>query len=235
MPKQNSRNTPLSFNHCNFLGHSLILTGGSSTIARGIADAWSQALPSWRILSPNRHELNVTDRQAVDDFFRRHPCDFLICCAGISENQLLAKTSIDSWETSFDTNFRGASHCARAAAHHMMTRGNGHIVFLSSHSALHPPTGQIAYASAKAALIGLGKSLAQEWGAENIRVNTVLPGWIDSPMTQATIPQRRQTVLSQHALGRCNSLQALTAFLITLQTQMIHTSGQCFVLDSRII
>jgi 3-oxoacyl-[acyl-carrier protein] reductase len=217
------------------LGSSLILTGGSGTIARGIADAWSEALPSWDILRPSRQELNVVNTQAVDEYFHRNPCDFLICCAGVSENQVLAKTSIDAWENSFTTNLDGASHCARAAAQHMKKRGSGHIVFLSSHSALHPPTGQIAYASAKAALIGLGKSLAQEWGDKNIRVNTVLPGWIDSPMTQATTPQRRETVLSQHALGRCNSLQALAAFLITLQTQMIHTSGQCFVLDSRII
>jgi 3-oxoacyl-[acyl-carrier protein] reductase len=191
-------------------------------------------LPSWGIRHPSHRELEVTDSHAVNQYFQQNDCDLLICCAGISENQILARTSIEAWESSFATNLHGASHCARAAANAMKVRGNGHIVFLSSHSALHPPIGQAAYSSAKAALIGLGKSFAQQWGADNIRVNTVLPGWIDSPMTKKTTPQRREEVLAQHVLGRYNTIQAVAAFLITLQTQLIHTSGQCFILDSRI-
>lgn len=216
------------------MAKQLIITGGSSVIAKGISDFWSTKHPKWTILSPTSNELNVTNSEQVKKFFHAHDCELLICCAGYSDNQVLSKATWEAWERTFNINLHGAAACAKAASLSMQRNYAGHIIFLSSYAALRPTFGQSAYATAKAALIGLGKSLALEWGMHNIRVNTILPGWIESPMTLAVSAERHTQVLAEHALARFNTTQAVAAFISTLHQDLIHTSGQCFALDSRI-
>ena len=116
----------------------------------------------------------------------------------------------------------------------MLRARRGHIVFISSFSALHPPAGQAAYAAAKAGLIGLSKSLARELGPAGIRVNAILPGFLDTPMTAGLSAERREQVRRDHALGRFNDPEAVAAFLVHLHNHLPHTSGQVFQLDSRV-
>jgi len=130
-------------------------------------------------------------------------------------------------------NLNGAAYCARAVSRRMLRRRHGHIVFVSSYSALHPPIGQAAYAAAKSGLLGLARSLARELGAAGIRVNTVMPGFLETRMTAGLPPQRVQAVLGEHALGRFNQVGEVAEFLHFLHTRLPHTSGQVFQLDSR--
>jgi 3-oxoacyl-[acyl-carrier protein] reductase len=115
----------------------------------------------------------------------------------------------------------------------MIARGHGHIVFISSHSAKHPPVGQAAYASAKAALLGLTADLAALHGASNIRINAVLPGFVETRMTENVTETRRKQVLADHSLGRFNTCREAAAFIRFLHHELPHTSGQVFQLDSR--
>ena len=116
----------------------------------------------------------------------------------------------------------------------MVRARRGHLVFISSYSALHPPLGQAAYAAAKAGLLGLAKSLARELGPAGIRVNTILPGLLDTPMTAALPEERREQVRRDHLLDRFNTAEAAAQFLVHLHDRLPHTSGQVFQLDSRI-
>jgi 3-oxoacyl-[acyl-carrier protein] reductase len=115
----------------------------------------------------------------------------------------------------------------------MRRLGQGHVVFISSHSAIHPPPGQVAYATAKAALLGLTSGLAIELGPEQIRVNAILPGFLETRMTQGVSSLRREQVLSAHTLGRFNTCEAAAAMIAFLHHALPHTSGQMFQLDSR--
>jgi 3-oxoacyl-[acyl-carrier protein] reductase len=117
----------------------------------------------------------------------------------------------------------------------MIARGHGHIIFISSRSAKHPPIGQAAYATAKAALLGLTADLASRHGPSNIRVNTVLPGFMETRMTENITQTRRQQVLADHSLGRFNTCRQTAAFIRFLHHELPHTSGQVFQLDSRTV
>jgi 3-oxoacyl-[acyl-carrier protein] reductase len=185
-------------------------------------------------MAPGRAELDVTDCANVKDYFRQHPPGLLICNAGITRDAPLARLDEDSWDQVLAVNLSGAAACATAALRGMIRVRSGHIVFISSYSALHPPAGQAAYAAAKAGLIGLGKSLAKEVGSAGIRVNVVLPGFLETRMTEAVTTERCEQVKAEHVLGRFNTPEAVATFLMTLHFHLPHTSGQVFQLDSRV-
>jgi 3-oxoacyl-[acyl-carrier protein] reductase len=214
------------------VGGLVVITGGEGGLGRALAAAFESA--GHPVLAPGRSELDVTCAESIDGFFRRHSPDLLVCNAGLTRDAPLARLGEAAWDEVMAVNLRGAARCAAAASRAMLRARGGHIVFVSSFSALHPPAGQAAYAAAKAGLIGLGKSLARELGPAGIRVNTVLPGFLDTPMTAGLSDSRREAVRRDHALGRFSTPAAASDFLVHLHDRMPHTSGQVFQLDSRI-
>lgn len=209
-----------------------MITGGEGGLGRAFADAFAGAgLP---VLAPGRNELDVTDPERVGDFFRSHEPELLVCNAGLVRDAPLARLDEPAWDEVIAVNLRGAARCAAAVSRTMARRRRGHIVFISSYSALHPPAGQAAYAAAKAGVIGLAKSLARELGPAGVRVNTILPGFLETSMTTGLSVERREQVRGDHALGHFNTPEAVAAFLVHLHRHLPHTSGQVFQLDSRI-
>jgi 3-oxoacyl-[acyl-carrier protein] reductase len=213
----------------------VVITGGQGILARAISDYLRSQEPSWIIHQPSRQELDVSQDISLQQYFSDHPCDLLIAAAGQIADLPLAKLPSDAWDDLLHSNLRGAAFAAKYASKSMLKKRKGHIIFLSSYSAVHPPSGQIAYTSAKAGLLGLTKSLAQEWGRANIRVNAILPGFLDNRMTTQVTDKRREEVRQSHCLARFNTESSVAAFIYALHTQLPHTSGQIFNLDSRII
>lgn len=210
----------------------VLITGGEGDLARSLTDVFRDA--GAEVLCPGRQQLDVTDPESVASYFADLPqLDLLIANAGLCENALLARTDEASWDRQLDVNLHGAYRCARAALRTMLRARHGHLVFLSSYSALHPPAGQAAYAAAKAGLIGMAKSLAREVGPAGIRCNVVLPGFMETRMTRDLSESRRASVRADHALGQLNTPQATASFVLHLHQAMPHTSGQAFQLDSR--
>jgi 3-oxoacyl-[acyl-carrier protein] reductase len=211
---------------------AIVITGGQGGLGRALATEFRAAGADVR--APGRAELDVTKPEAVATYFAGLEPELLICAAGITRDVPLAHLSEDTWDETVAVNLHAAARCARAVLNHMFARKCGHIVFVASFSALHPAVGQAAYAAAKAGLIGLGKSLAQEAGPANIRVNIVLPGFLDTAMTRGVSATRREAVLSDHLLERFNTPAAVARFLRVLHCDLPHTSGQVFQLDSRV-
>lgn len=207
-----------------------VITGGEGHLAGHLASALTQA--GMKVAAPGRSELDVSDSASIQSFFERHRPGLLICNAGITRDQPLARLSDKDWDEVMQVNLQGALACARAAMAGM--QGGGHVVFLSSFSALHPPVGQAAYATAKAALMGLVSDLAVRHGKDNIRVNAVLPGFLETRMTAAVSEERRQQVVDHHCLGRFNTADRVAAFVRFMHCDLPHTSGQVFNLDSRL-
>ena len=104
---------------------------------------------------------------------------------------------------------------------------------IGSYSALRPPPGQANYASAKAGLIGLTQSLAEEAGKRNVRVNCVLPGFLETKMTGYLDDNIIETARNAHTLGRFNTAADAARFVRFLDS-MPAVSGQVFQLDSRL-
>lgn len=210
----------------------LVITGGHGGLARVIAARFSAG--EWHVDAPNRDTLDVTDASAVTTYFSHTHPDLLICNAGAIRDAPIVKLDPADWQHVIDVNFHGARRCALAVLTEMKRRECGHVVFISSYSALHPPVGQSAYAAAKAALLGLTRDLAVEAGSYGVRANTILPGFLDTPMTFAISEDRKEAVRSSHVLGSINTPESVAAFIWHLHHELPYTSGQTFQLDSRI-
>lgn len=210
----------------------LVVTGGNGGLAGAIAARFADG--GWCVDKPGREELDVTDAAAVAAYFAARVPDLLVCNAGVVRDMPLARLGVEDWRHLIDVNFHGARRCAVACLDAMAARGGGHVVFISSQSAVHPPVGQAAYAAAKAALLGLARGLAGEVGGHGIRVNAVMPGFLETPMTANVTAARQGEILAAHTLGRFNTPAAVAAFLWHLHHDLPHTSGQVFQLDSRV-
>lgn len=210
-----------------------IVTGGTGELGRALVTELSSH--DWRVDAPGRSDLDVRDSGAIRSYFIEKNPELLVCAAGITRDALLLKSSGENWDEIWSINFTGAALCADAVIPTMISRGSGHIVFVSSWSALHPPVGQVAYAASKAALLGLTRDLAKTHGPSNIRVNTIVPGFLETRMTSGLSPSRRQEILNDHALGRFNKCVRVASFIRHLHEELPYTSGQVFQLDSRII
>lgn len=214
------------------MGGPIVITGGNGGLARALSAVFTSV--GREVLAPSRHELDIADAGRVREWFSGRAIDLLVCNAGLARDALLPKLDGAAWDETIAVNLKGAAFCAAAAAKEMIRGRSGHIIFISSFSALRPPAGQAAYAAAKAGLIGLARSLARELGPAGIRVNTILPGFLNTPMTAGVGPDRRETVRREHVLGRFNTPDAVASFLRHLHESLPHTSGQVFQLDSRI-
>jgi meso-butanediol dehydrogenase / (S,S)-butanediol dehydrogenase / diacetyl reductase len=108
--------------------------------------------------------------------------DIVIANAGIGFGGAAADVDDERWGRTFDVNVTGAFRLVRAALPSLLERGRGSIVLVSSVSGLVSGTVSAAYVSSKAAMIGLAKSLAVDYGPHGIRANALCPGWVVTPM-----------------------------------------------------
>lgn len=210
-----------------------VVTGGSGELAAALS--MQLEARGWLVKAPGRSELDVTDSRRVTEYFRALPAvDLLVNNAGIRRDALLARQPEADRDAVLDVCLRGAFLCSRVAADIMSRRGGGHIVNIGSHSALTGPAGQTAYAAAKAGLAGLTKSLAAELGPLGIRVNCILPGWLETKFTRDVPEAARITALEGQSMGQFNTPADAAQFITFLQS-MAAVSGQVFLLDSRIL
>lgn len=208
-----------------------VITGGTGSLGSAIADALQD--PGWAIDFPGSQQLDMRDSTAIQRYFHERPVDLLVCAAGIIRDAPLARLSEEAWDETWAINFKGAASCAKDVLPGMAAKGAGHVILISSFSAHHPPIGQAAYATAKAALLGLVSDLADRHGSSNIRINAVMPGFLETPMTAAVSDSRRAEIMAAHQLGRLNTCQTTAKFIRFLHHELPHTSGQIFQLDSR--
>jgi 2-deoxy-D-gluconate 3-dehydrogenase len=125
-------------------------------------------------------------RQTLDRFGR---LDILVNNAGMSIRKPPQDYAIAEWQAVLQTNLTGAFACAQAAYPVMQQGGGGKIINIGSMYSIFGAAYAAAYAASKGGLVQMTKSLANAWARDNIQVNAVLPGWIDTELTQAA---RRQ-------------------------------------------
>ena len=152
-------------------------------------------------------KLDVTDAAATDAVLgvieaKHGAITILVNNAGITRDNLLLRMKDDEWDAIMATNLKPAYRLAKAVLRGMMKARHGRIIQIGSVVGSSGNPGQVNYSAAKAALIGLTKSLAQEVGSRNITVNCVAPGFIDTDMTKGLTDVQREALLVKIPLGR---------------------------------
>ena len=130
--------------------------------------------------------------QALDDFGR---VDILVNNAGTSIRKMPEEYSEEEWHHVLDTNLTSAFLCSQAAYPVMKAGGGGKMINIGSMMSLFGAPYATPYASSKGGIVQMSRALATAWAKDNIQVNAVLPGWIDTDLTK----RARQQVDGLHA------------------------------------
>ena len=196
-------------------GQRAVVTGGSSGLGLGIAKVFIEAGAGVVIIGRNEEKLQKAQQQLGKQCSYRAfdvtqtdqiptlvqeigAVDILVNCAGTH----LKKWALDVSDTEFldvmNVHVMSVFALSREFAKGMVERGKGNIIMISSMAALMGLEQIVAYTTAKTAILGLQRSLVAELSPKGIRINTIAPGWIDTPMFHKATdndPQRKANIL----------------------------------------
>lgn len=194
-------------------GRVAIVTGGNGGIGLGMATGLAQAGAAIVIAARDQKksaeaaerlqrlgarvatvEVDVQRQSSVEhmvkaalDRFER--VDILVANAGINIRKPPQDFSPEEWQSVLDINLNGPFFCAQAVYPAMKAQGGGKIVTIGSMTSIFGVPFAPAYSAAKGAVVQLTRSLATAWAPDNIQVNCILPGWIDTELTRAARKQ----------------------------------------------
>jgi len=212
-------------------GELALVTGGGTGLGLGIARCLAAA--GARVVLAGRRAdvladavaalgdgaralpLDVTDRASLPGAVaaleaREGPLAVLVNNAGNHWRAPAAEHDDEAFSAVLDVHLAGGFALARAVGARMLARGTGSIVFISSLNARIGMPGTAGYAAAKAGVDGLVTALGAEWAPGGVRVNAVLPGWIDAGMARRALgadPARRARALARIPLGRLGAAE----------------------------
>ncbi len=224
-------------------GRVAVVTGGNGGIGLGMAQGMAAAGAAVVVAARNREKseaavasltasgarsafiaLDVADpascralvRDTVERFGR---LDILVNNAGMSIRKPPEDYAVEEWRAVLDTNLTGPLVCCQAAHPVMKRNGGGKIINIGSMMSLFGAAYAAAYSASKGGIVQLTRSLATAWAKDNIQVNAVLPGWID---TELTITAREQVaglherILRRTPAGRWGVPQDLAGIAVFL-------------------
>jgi NAD(P)-dependent dehydrogenase (short-subunit alcohol dehydrogenase family) len=231
-------------NDC-FRGSSVLVVGGTSGIGAGIARAFVEEGAEVTVTGVtdaevamatsegmNAVKLDVRDSAVVEQFMAGLPrLDHLVNCAGIIRRgeELDPKVFADV----VDINLNGSMRMS-AAARPLLARQGGTITNTASMLSFFGGALVPGYAASKGGIAQLTKSLALAYAADNIRVNAIAPGWIETPLTKALRedPERSQAILSRTALKRWGTPEDLAGGVLYLASPIAaYVTGTVLVID----
>ena len=153
--------------------------------------------------------------------------DILVNNAGITRDNISMRMKDEEWESVLQVNLTGAFRLTRAAMRGMMKRRSGRVINITSVVGVTGNPGQANYAAAKAGLIGMSKSLAQELASRGITVNCLAPGFIATPMTDALTDEQKKAILVRVPAGRLGTAAEIAAAAVFLASdEAAYVTGQ---------
>jgi NAD(P)-dependent dehydrogenase (short-subunit alcohol dehydrogenase family) len=207
----------------------VLVTGGNRGIGLAVARAF--AANGDRVAVTHRGsgapdgifgvQCDVTSGKQVDAAFSAvedelGPVQVLVSNAGMTDDTLLLRMSEESFAGVIDANLTGAYRVAKRAAQGMLRARSGRMIFVSSVVAFVGAPGQANYASSKAGLVGLARSIARELGSRSITANVIAPGFIETDMTAAITEARRAELLGGVPLKRYGTVDEIAGAAVFL-------------------
>lgn len=180
------------------------------------------------------HQGRVDDfddcKRVVDEVLATHGrVDYLINNAGITLDKTLRRMSPEDWNNVISVNLSGAFNMTKAVLEHMIERGSGRIVNISSVIGQTGNIGQANYAASKAGLFGFTKSIALEMANKGITANVVAPGFIGTEMVAAMPEAALAKVVEKiptRRLGKPEEVARVVCFL--LEDESSYITGACY-------
>jgi len=227
-------------------GKVAIVTGGNGGIglgmARGLANAGAAIVVAGRNASKSAAavaelealgttavavEVDVTSEAscramvaaAVEKFGR---LDILINNAGTSIRKQPQEYALAEWHTVLETNLTSAFVCSQAAYPEMQQAGGGKIINIGSMMSIFGASFAVPYAASKGGIVQMTRALATAWAKDNIQVNAVLPGWIDTDLTRKAreqVPGLHERVLGRTPTGRWGVTDDFAGIAVFLSSQ----------------
>ncbi|MBS4099696.1 3-oxoacyl-ACP reductase FabG1 [Tsukamurella paurometabola] len=213
-----------------FTPRSVLVTGGNRGI--GLAIAQRLAADGHKVAVTHRGsgapeglfgvQCDVTDTESVEAAFKtvaehQGPVEVVVANAGITEDTLLMRMSVESFEKVINSNLTGAFRVTKAATRDMLKNRWGRFIYLGSVVGLMGTPGQANYASSKAGVIGLARSVTRELGARNVTANVIAPGLIDTDMTRELPAEYVEGAVKQaipaKRMGQPEEVAAVVSFL----------------------
>ena len=191
-------------------GKVAMVTGGNGGIGKGIADGLASAGSDIVVVGRNEAKtaaavkdiaskygvqvlgvkMDVADEASVQDGVKQVIDKFgkitiLVNNAGVNIRKMPQDYTIEEWDWIMNTNLRGAFVCAREVYPSMKASGGGKIINIGSMTSIFGIGKVVPYACSKMGILSLTYSLALAWAKDNIQVNALMPGWIDTPLTMS--------------------------------------------------
>jgi len=245
-------------------GKKVLITGGNSGIGLGMAEAVAEAGADVVVWGTNPDKIAAaeadlkargvqalglkvdvaseadTARNFAETVAFLGHVDACFANAGVSSNRRATKDgfagmTFQEWRRVLDVNLDGVFFTLRAAAKHMVERGQGgSLAVTSSLAAIMGQARGEHYGATKGAVIAMSRGLAVEYGKHGIRSNAILPGWIESPMTEKTLSWDRfqEAVLPRVPAGRWGTKEDFGGIAVYLVSDASrYHSGDTFVID----
>ena len=186
-------------------------------------------------------QANITDNDSVQALMKKAidtygSLDILVNNAGITRDNLLMRMKEDEWDDVINTNLKGVFLCTKAVTRQMMKQRAGRIINISSIVGVAGNPGQANYVAAKAGVIGLTKTTAQELASRNILVNVIAPGFITTEMTDGLPEELKEAMLKQiplAKLGQPEDVAKAVAFFASSNANYI--TGQTLHIDGGMV
>lgn len=239
---------------------NILVTGGSRGIGAGIVrrmaeegarvafsyvsrpDAAEKLLASLPGTGHMSVEMNIASEESIEKGFKTvmdafGKIDGLVNNAGITKDQLLLRMKSEDFDQVIQTNLRGTFICTRLAVKAMLKARQGSIVNVTSVIGHSGNPGQANYAASKAGVDAMTKSIAQEVGSRQIRLNCVAPGFISTEMTDVLTEAQKSAIMAKiplQKLGQTEDVAAAVAFLLSPEAsyitgQTIHVNGGMYM------
>jgi 3-oxoacyl-[acyl-carrier protein] reductase len=233
-------------------GRTVIVTGGSRGIGRAIVEHFAtQGAKVYFTYHRNAEAaaevakasgatalcIEQTDLAAIEKTVEQvvaqcGAVDILVNNAGITSDQYVMMMPFDDWEKVIDTNLSGAFRWAKAVCRPMMLKQSGVIVNVASVAGILGVGGQTNYAASKGGILALTRALAAEFGPKGIRVNAVVPGYVETDMTAKMPRQMKRDSMERIVLKRYGKPQEVAGVVGFLASDAAaYIVGQAIVVD----